>query len=119
MAKVLIVEDEAILAMTTRIELLDMGHEVVGIANMGQYAIELAIKLKPEIILMDIVLLGNMNGIETTEEIYQHFDCKIIYMTAYTDENTLSAARKTKHAGVLFKPFESYQLQQILNDALN
>ncbi len=118
MAKILVVEDEGILAMTIKNELTKMGHEVVGIANKGNKAIEMAEKLKPDIILMDIVLKGSTNGIEATGEICKNSDCKIIYMTAHTDEITLDAAKKTNHVGLLFKPFEPFQLKQALDEAL-
>ena len=118
MAKILIVEDEGILAITIKNELIKMGHEVVGIANNGNKAIEMADKMKPDIILMDIVLKGSMNGIKATGEIRKDNDCKIIYMTAHTDEITLDAAKKTTHAGLLFKPFEPFQMKQALDAAL-
>jgi YesN/AraC family two-component response regulator len=118
MIKVLIVEDEGILAMKTRIDLVKMGHEVIGIANNGNDAIKIAKEHHPDIVLMDIVLRGSMNGIEASGVINEDNDCKIIYMTAHTDSSTIDLAKRTKHIGFLFKPFEPFQLKEALEEAL-
>lgn len=118
MARILIVEDEGILAMKTRLDLEQMGHEVVGIVDNGKYAIEIARREAPDLILMDIVLKGSMNGIEATGVICKYNGCKILYMTAHTDDITVAAAKATRHVGFLYKPFESYQLKQALDEAL-
>ena len=114
MAKILIVEDEGILAMKTQMDLEQMGHVVVDIVDNGKDAIEIAKREKPDLILMDIVLKGNLNGIEASGIICEGNGCKIIYMTAHTDDITIEAAKKTKHAGFLFKPFELYQLKRVI-----
>jgi CheY-like chemotaxis protein len=118
MAKILIVEDEGILAFKCQMDLEAMGHVVVGVADNGNAAIEIAEKDNPDIILMDIVLKGSMNGIETSGIICEKYECKIIYMTAHTDDVTLQAARNTKHVGFLYKPFEPFQLKEVLDDAI-
>ena len=117
MAKILIVEDEGILAIKTRIDLEEMGHEVMGIVDNGKDAIEIALKEKPDLILMDIVLKGSLNGIEATGKICEGNGCKIIYMTAHTDDITVEAAKRTRHVGFLFKPFEPYQLKEAIEGA--
>ena len=117
MAKILIVEDEGILAMKTRMDLEQMGHVVVGIVDNGKDAIEIAKREKPDIILMDIVLKGSLNGIETSGIICEGNGCKIIYMTAHTDETTVEAAKSTLHVGFLFKPFEPLQLKEAIEGA--
>ena len=118
MAKIFIIEDESIIAFKTKMDLIELGHEVVGITDNGEDAIKLAREKNPDIILMDIVLYGSMNGIEATGMICEDNGCKIIYMTAHTDTNTIESAKKTKHVGFLFKPFETYQLKQALDAAL-
>ena len=118
MAKILIVEDEGILAMKTQLDLERMGHEVVDIVDNGKEAIDVVLKEKPDLILMDIVLKGSLNGIEATGVICETSYCKIIYMTAHADDITVEAAKATKHVGFLFKPFEDYQLKQALDEAL-
>ena len=118
MATILIVEDEGVLAMKTEIDLVGMGHEVVGIADSAAEAFEMTDKYSPEIILMDIALHGEMNGIDAAVKICEQHDCKIIYMTAHTDDITIEKAQKTKHVGFLHKPFEPYQLQRGIDKAL-
>ena len=118
MARILIVEDEGILAFKTRVDLEEMGHEVVGIVDNGKEAIEIALKEKPDLILMDIVLKGRLNGIEASGVICAGNGCRIIYMTAHADDITVEAAKRTKHVGFLFKPFEPYQLKQAIDESL-
>lgn len=118
MAKILIVEDEGVLAMKIEIDLLGMGHEVVGIADEASEAFEMTEEYNPDIILMDIALHGEMNGIDAAVRLTEQNDCKIIYMTAHTDDVTIEKAQKTKHVGFLHKPFEPYQLQRGIEKAL-
>ena len=118
MARILIVEDEGILAMKTQADLEQMGHEVVGIVDNGKEAIKIAKSEEPEIILMDIVLKGRLNGIEVSGIICGNNGCKIIYMTAHADNVTIEAAKKVKHVGFLFKPFDPDQLKKVLEGAL-
>lgn len=118
MSTILIVEDAGVLAMKIEIDLANMGHEVVGIADSAEEAFELTEKYSPDLILMDIALHGDMNGIDAAERICEQHDCKIIYMTAHTDANTIEKAQKTKHVGFLHKPFEPYQLQRGIEKAL-
>ncbi len=106
-------------SMKTRMDLEQMGHVVVGIVDNGKDAIEIAKRGKPDIILMDIVLKGSLNGIETSGIICEGNGCKIIYMTAHADDITVEAAKKTKHAGFLFKPFEPYQLEKVIEGSLH
>ncbi len=109
--KILIVEDEAILAMNTQSILLSMGHEVVGIADNGVYAMELVKDKMPDLILMDITLKGSMDGIETTALIYAKYpECRIIFVTAHTDALTVEKVNSTKHMGIIHKPVEPYKL---------
>jgi CheY-like chemotaxis protein len=118
MAKILIVEDESILAVQTKLDLEDMGHEVIGIVDNGDDAIKIAEEKHPDIILMDIVLQGSMNGIEAAGKICEDNGCKIIYMTAHTDDITIDSAKKTKHDGFLFKPFATFQLKEAIIKSL-
>jgi len=117
MARILIVEDEGILAFKTRMDLEEMGHEVICIVDNGKGAIEIALKEKPDLILMDIVLKGSLNGIEATGMICEGNGCRIIYMTAHADDKTIESAKRTKHVGFLFKPFELFQLKQVIDGA--
>ena len=119
MIRILIVEDEGILAFKTRMDLEAMGHEVIGIVDNGLGAIEIAEREKPDIILMDIVLKGSLNGIEASGVICEKYDSRIIYMTAHTDAATVEAAKRTKHVGFLFKPFEAFELNKAIEEAMS
>jgi two-component system, response regulator PdtaR len=108
--RILVVEDEAIVAMGIKEKLEDLGHEVVDIVFNGEDAIEKAIKIEPDLILMDIVLKGDMDGIEAASEIRNRLDIPIIYLTAYSDEEILKRARMTEPYGYILKPFNNSEL---------
>ncbi len=117
MARILLVEDEALFAFATELELTQCGHEVIGIADNGQDAVRMARDEQPDIILMDIVLKGTMNGIEATEEINRSTGCRIIYVTGHSDKATLNLANGTAHSGILFKPVEPGRLRECIDHA--
>ncbi|MGZ7050315.1 MAG: response regulator, partial [Methanobacterium sp.] len=87
MPKILIVEDEAITAMDLESILQKLGYEVVSIASTGEEAIQKSEELEPDLVLMDIVLKGQMDGISATKEIQSCYDIPVIYLTAYSDKN--------------------------------
>ena len=95
-AKVLIVDDEIIIARELEARLQSMGYSVVGIASSGAEAIQRAGETQPDLILMDIVLKGDMNGVEAAAEIRRRWQIPIIYVTAYTDKRTLDDAKATQ-----------------------
>ncbi len=105
--KILIVEDEAITAMDIQNRLNNRGLEVVGIASRGKEAIKKAGELNPDIILMDITLKGDMDGIEAAEEINFLFNIPVIYMSAFTDENTFEKIKSSSPYGFVNKPVSS------------
>lgn len=116
--RILIVEDEAIVALCIQAMLVEMGFHVVGITDNGKDAFDLALSERPDVILMDIVLKGNISGIEATELIRPQLpDCKIIYVTAHTDEATHEKILKTRHSGFLYKPVESFQVKSAIEAA--
>jgi PAS domain S-box-containing protein len=95
-----------------------MGYEVVGIAPSGEEAIRLAVELKPSLILMDIVLKGDMDGIEAARQIRRRYQVPIIYLTAYTDNQTLERAKITEPFGYIVKPFSERELHANIEMAL-
>jgi len=119
MTKVLIVEDERMIAEDLKHTLIQYGYEVVGIYNQGINAIENVAQLDPNIILMDIMIEGDMNGIETGEIILKDFDIPIIFLTAYADSNTIAAAKKISPYGYILKPFEADELYASIEIALD
>ncbi len=116
--KILIVEDESIVALDISNRLIKMGYKVLAIAASGHEAIQKALELSPDLILMDIKLKGEMDGVETVREIQVKFDIPAIYLTAYADEATLQRAKITGPYGYLLKPFEERELHTTIEMAL-
>ncbi len=108
--KILVVEDETIIAEDIRMTLMDYGYEVTGVATSGEEAIEKASETKPDLIIMDIMLAGEINGIEAADEIYHRLGIPVVYLTAYSDEKTLQNAKFTEPIAYLLKPFEEKEL---------
>ncbi|NUQ28832.1 MAG: response regulator [Acidobacteriaceae bacterium] len=107
---VLVVEDEALIAMELRARLSRLGHRVVGVADTGREAIELARLEKPQLVLMDIHLKGDMSGIEAASAINKDGEVPIIYLTAHSDAATVSRAKQTSPFGYLLKPLDEREL---------
>jgi CheY-like chemotaxis protein len=114
--KVLVVEDESIIAMDIQYTLQRFGCDVCGVVSSGEESIESVSRTNPDLILMDIKLRGEMNGIYAAKQIQSKFNIPVIYLTAYGDENTLSQVDRTKPFGYIHKPFEETELQtEIVN----
>ncbi|HAE86390.1 TPA: hypothetical protein DCG86_00025, partial [Candidatus Marinimicrobia bacterium] len=109
--RILIVEDERIIAEDLRVTLESFGYEVIDIISSGEKAIKKAGETLPDLILMDIVLEGEMRGSEAAEIIHRKYNTPIIFLTAYADENTLQMAKASEPYGYLIKPFEERELQ--------
>jgi PAS domain S-box-containing protein len=118
MAKILIVEDEVIVAWDIKETLEKLGHTVVDLAISGAEAIQSATNDRPDLVLMDIRLDGEMDGIATGDEIYRRLKIPVVYLTAHADEFTLERATKTNPFGYIIKPFHSQSLQSTVKVAL-
>ena len=116
--RILIVEDDVIVAGDLKNLLMKNGYEIIGKLSSGEKAIEFIRTNRPELVLMDIRLNGEMDGIETAALIKQLFDVPVIYLTAYSDENTLARAKTTEPFGYIVKPFEERELRSIVEMAL-
>jgi CheY-like chemotaxis protein len=112
--RILIVEDEALIAFDLQRQLTRLGYTVVGLAASGTKAITAAYQLQPDLVLMDVRLQGEMDGIETARHIQAESPIPIIYLTAYVDEATQERAQTTSSWGFLRKPFHVRDLQAIL-----
>jgi len=117
-AKILVVEDEKILAMGLKRKLEIMGYTVTGTASSGQEAVEMAGDGQPDLILMDIVLKGDMDGIDAAQQIISLYNIPVIYITAYADEKILERAMVTEPYGYLIKPFKETELKANIKMAL-
>jgi CheY-like chemotaxis protein len=116
--RILIVEDESILAMLIKGKLRSSGYEVADWVDTGENAIKKAKELLPDLILMDIVLKGKMDGIEASKQIRNRLDIPIIYLTAYSDDDVLKRARITEPYGYLIKPFREDELNANIEMAI-
>jgi two-component system, response regulator PdtaR len=117
--RILIVEDEMILAMSLKQDLMDLDYNIVDVVDTGKKAIKSANKLKPDLILMDITLKGEMDGIETAEQINGKLDIPIIYMTGYSCDDVLNRAKKTKTYGYITKPLNKEEVDTTIQKAIS
>lgn len=108
--KILVVEDEHIIAKHIQLLLERLGHHVPAIATSGAEAIQYAETMHPDLVLMDIRIKGDMDGIDVAKHIYAQFNIPIIYVTSYADTATLERAKATSPFGYLLKPFEEDSL---------
>jgi len=108
--KILIVENERIIAEDLKRILLGFGYDVIEMAATGLNAINIAQTMKPDLILMDIILEGTMDGVEAAEQIRDKCDIPVVYLTAYADKKTLEIAKVSGPFGYLIKPFEEKEL---------
>ena len=115
---ILVVEDESIVSKDIQQSLKKLGYNIVGAASTGEKAIEIANETKPDLVLMDIMLKGEMSGIETAEKIKETLSIPVIYLTAYADENTLAKAKVTEPYGYIIKPFKEFDLHTSIEMAL-
>ena len=118
-ARILIVEDEAVVAENLEMAITDVGYEVVGRAASADDAINAAIEFKPDLILMDIVLFGQKNGIDASYEIKEKLDIPIIFLTAYSDLELVDRAKNTEPYAYIVKPFQERQLFASIEMALH
>lgn len=115
---VLIVEDESIVAKDIQHSLKKLGYNVLGICSTGEDAIRSADELGPDIVLMDIMLKGSMNGVEAAAKIRETNNIPVIFLTAYADENTLSKAKVSEPFGYIIKPFKEIDLHTSIEMAI-
>ena len=117
-ARVIVVEDERIVALHLQQQLVKLDYEVAGVAASGQSALDHICRQRPDIVLMDIHLEGDMDGIETVSRIPADLHVPIVYLTAYSEEATLERARATKPYGYLIKPYSERELHATIQMAL-
>lgn len=115
---ILVVEDESIVAKDIQNSLKKLGYNVPAVVASGEAAVDAAEEFKPELVLMDIMLQGDISGIEAATQIKARFDIPVIYLTAYADESTLSKAKVTEPYGYIIKPFKEIDLHTSIEMAL-
>ncbi|WP_300162486.1 response regulator [Solidesulfovibrio sp.] len=117
-ARVMIVEDEAITAMATGAMLKRLGHVVTASVASGEAALEAFRRQAPDLVLMDIRLDGDLDGIETAEAIRRDSEVPVVFVSAYVDETTRSRADETKPFAFMPKPLDEYELHALMNRVL-
>lgn len=117
-ARILVVEDEGIIAEDLRMGLEEMGYDVVAVASTGEDAVREAQERRPDLVLMDVVLHGDMDGIEAAERIHARLNIPVIYLTAYSDEKILERAKIAEPFGYMIKPIRERDLYSTIEMAL-
>lgn len=118
-ARILVVEDDAIVAHDIEDSLHASGYSVVAVAPDGEEAVELAAQLKPDLVVMDIRLPGTLDGIAAAENIREELDIPVVYLTAHSDRSTLERAKHAGSWGYLVKPFDASGLRAAVEVALH
>jgi len=116
--RVLVVEDESLVARDIQHMLRSLNYEVLGVVTSGEMALQKAAASVPDLVLMDIILKGEIDGITAAEKLWEEFNIPVVYLTAYADETTFQRAKLTKPFGYLLKPFEERELQTTIEMAL-
>lgn len=117
--KILIVEDEMIIAANISLQLTALGYEVIGIISRGEEALIHIEQQQPDILLLDITLKGNMDGIEMAQIMQKTFDIPIIYLTANADELNFNRAKATHPYAFISKPFKKLDLERAIELTIN
>jgi CheY-like chemotaxis protein len=118
-AKILVVEDEAEVAETLKMMLKKFGYNVVGCENNAEDAIQKAGELHPDIVLMDIELLGKMDGVQAADTIRKKYHIPVIYITAICDAKTLERVGASVPYGYILKPFTENELHTVIEISLD
>ena len=117
-SKILIVEDDAIEAMDIKINLENMGYDVSAVTGSGEEALQKISQCKPDLILMDIIIKGKMNGLEVAQKIKDEYDLPFIYLTSNSEEKTLEKAKLTEPFGYVIKPYDVVLLRYTIEIGL-
>ncbi|MGH7890340.1 MAG: response regulator, partial [Thermodesulfobacteriota bacterium] len=117
-ARIMIVEDEKIVARDIKNRLKKLGYNVQDIVSSGEDAILKAEETKPDLVLMDIVLKGDIDGIQAAKKIRDRFNIPVIYLTAYSDDGAIERAKLTEPSGYIIKPFQTRELRSSIEIAL-
>ncbi|HMK20737.1 MAG TPA: response regulator [Terriglobales bacterium] len=116
--RALIVEDEALIADELSQRLSRLGFSVIAAVDSAEQGIAIATRERPDLILMDIRLKGELDGVQAADAIRQHLDVSIVYVSALSDDCTVERAKKTDHDGFLLKPFHRTDLQDTIEIAM-
>jgi CheY-like chemotaxis protein/DNA-binding PadR family transcriptional regulator len=118
MSKILVVDDEAIITMQLEERLSAMGYSVAGMAASGEEAVDKARSIRPDLVLMDIVMPGKMNGIEAAKIITEELDIPVVFVTSYADDTVIEKAKNVRPYGYIVKPFNELEIKAAIEVAL-
>lgn len=116
--RALIVEDETLIAEELRERLSRLGFSVIAAVGSGEEGVAIATRERPDLVLMDIRLRGEKDGVQAAREIREQVDVPIVYLTAHSDRPTVDRANKTDHDGFVLKPFLRRELQSTIEVAM-
>jgi len=116
--RILIVEDEAIVALDIETRLKEMGYGVAGVVGQADEALALAVAARPDLVLMDIRLKGQMDGIAAADQIRRHCGIPVVFLTAFSEDHTMQRAKVAEPFGFIIKPFEDRELQSSIEMAI-
>lgn len=117
--KILIVEDELLIAKSLSKKLDKLGYTVIDIVSSGEAVLQKLTEIIPDLILMDLAIKGDLDGIETAEQLREIYDIPVIYVTAYADDKTLERAEVTGSYGYIIKPYKDRELHATIKMAIN
>ncbi|MFH1115584.1 MAG: response regulator [Pseudomonadota bacterium] len=117
-AKIMVVEDEIVVAMELQSRLIALGYTVAGMVSGGEDAMDLAEKTMPDLVLMDVKLAGDVDGVETARILRKRHNIPVVYVTAHADDDTLQRAKHTYPLGYIVKPFSDSDLRAAIEVAL-
>ena len=113
-----VVEDEVLVARDIKARLTRMGYEVLATASRGEEAVEKVLRLRPDLVLMDINIIGEMDGVDAAINIHVQYDVPVIFCTAYSNRETLERAQVAGPYGYVLKPFNNRELEINIEIAL-
>lgn len=116
--QIMVVEDEVVVAMELQAKLTSMGYVVAATTGSGEDAVVKAGELRPDLVLMDIQLAGDLDGIEAAQKIHRLYDIPVVFLTAHADEKTLQRAKLSEPFGYLIKPFSGAELRTTIEVSL-
>jgi CheY-like chemotaxis protein len=114
----MVVEDEGIVARDIRNRLTRMGYDVGAVVDSGENALKSALHIRPDLVLMDIMLKGELDGIQTADQLYRQHHIPVVYLTSHADHATVQRAKESQPFGYVMKPFQELDLRTSIEMAL-